>query len=104
MKSHTLIALFFAASFAFVGCTPTQKGATGGAAIGAGVGALVAGDGNRATGALIGGAVGGLGGAAIGSANEKKQQQQFYGPQPQPGYGPAPQPGYGPQPGYAPRY
>ena len=43
---------------------------------------------------LIGGAVGGLGGAAIGSANEKKQQQQYYGPQPgypqQPGYGPAP--------------
>lgn len=79
MKSHILITILFAASVAFVGCTPTQKGAAGGAAIGAGVGALVAGDGNRGTGALIGGAVGGLGGAAIGSANEKKQQQ-YYGP------------------------
>jgi len=80
MKAHTLIALFFAASVALVGCTPTQKGALGGAAIGAGAGALIAGDGNRGTGALVGGAVGGLGGAALGAHNEKKQQQQYYGP------------------------
>lgn len=80
MKSQLLVVLLFAASVAFVGCTPTQKGATGGAAIGAGVGALAAGDGNRGTGALIGGAVGGLGGAAIGASNERKQQQQYYGP------------------------
>jgi len=81
MKVHTFVALFFAVSFALVGCTPTQKGAAGGAAIGAGVGALAAGDGNRGTGALIGGAVGGLAGGAIGANNEKKQQQaQYYGP------------------------
>lgn len=80
MKSHTLIALFFAASVALVGCTPTQKGAVGGAALGAGAGALIAGDGDRGTGALIGGAIGGLGGAAIGANKEKKQAQQYYGP------------------------
>ncbi len=81
MKAHILIALCFVASSAFVGCSPTQKGAATGAAAGAGIGALVAGDGNRGTGALIGGAVGGLGGAAIGS-NQEKKQQQYYGPQP----------------------
>lgn len=77
MKSYTLLSLLFAASFAFVGCTPTQKGATTGAVAGAGVGALVAGDGNRGTGALIGGAVGGVAGAAIGNNKEKRQ---YYGP------------------------
>lgn len=80
MKVYTLLVLFVAASFSLVGCTPTQKGAVGGAAIGAGAGALIAGDGNRGTGALVGAAVGGLGGAALGSHNEKKQQQQYYGP------------------------
>ena len=74
MKAYIISALALASLLTFTACTPTQKGATTGAAVGAGVGALVAGDGNRGTGALIGGAVGGLGGAAIGSSNEKKQQ------------------------------
>jgi outer membrane lipoprotein SlyB len=92
MKAYLISALALSSLLSFTACTPTQKGATTGAAAGAGIGALVAGDGNRGTGALIGGAVGGLAGAAVGSSNEKKQQQQYYGPQPQaPGYGqPAP--------------
>ena len=102
MNVHLLTALFFTTSLVIVGCSPTQKGAVGGAAAGAGIGALVAGDGDRGTGALIGGAVGGLGGAALGSNKEKKMQQQYYGPQAghpqQQGY--APQPGYPPQSGY----
>ena len=78
--------LLCVATFAIVGCNPTQKGAVTGGAAGAGIGALVAGDGNRGTGALIGGAIGGLAGAAVGSNQEKKQvQQQQYG-QPAPGY------------------
>lgn len=51
--------------FGFVGCesmNPTQKGAVGGAALGAGVGAI-AGDEKDA---LIGAGVGALGGAIIG--------------------------------------
>ncbi len=85
MKIPFLLSLFAAFSFAFVGCTPTQQGATTGAAAGAGIGALVSKDGKRGKGALIGGAIGGLGGAAIGSSQENKQQQ-YYGPQPQPQY------------------
>lgn len=90
MKNRIAFILALAVTSTFISCTPTQKGAATGAAAGAGIGALVAGDGNRGTGALIGGAVGGLGGAAIGSNQEKKQmqQQQYYGPQPQPGYAP----------------
>lgn len=82
-----------------IGCSPTQKGAATGGAAGAGIGALVAGDGNRGTGALIGGAVGGLAGAAVGSNKEKKQmQQRQYGHPAPPQYG-QPAPGY-----YGPSY
>ena len=55
-----------------VGCastTPTQKGALGGSAIGAGIGAIVGHQSGRtAEGALIGAAAGGLGGALLGDA------------------------------------
>ncbi len=47
--------------------TPKNDAATG-ALIGAGVGAAVAGEGNRLKGAAIGSAVGGAGGYAVGSA------------------------------------
>ena len=77
MKKNLILGLLFVASLAFVGCTPTQRGAGTGAAAGAAIGALAGGSGNRAEGALIGGAVGGLAGAAIGSSQERK----YYGPQ-----------------------
>lgn len=57
MKTAPILVLLIASSLSFVGCSPTQKGAVTGAAAGAGIGALVAGDGNRGTGALVGGAV-----------------------------------------------
>lgn len=79
MKYTLVLAILLASSLTFVGCTQTQKGATTGAAAGAAIGALAAGDGNRGTGALIGGAIGGVGGAAIGSGQDKKRNE-YYGP------------------------
>jgi hypothetical protein len=47
--------------------TTREKGTLGGAALGAGTGAIIGGaTGSPGTGALIGGALGGLGGAAVG--------------------------------------
>lgn len=49
--------------------TPTQKGALGGSAIGAGLGAIIGHQsGHTAEGALIGAAAGGVGGALVGDA------------------------------------
>jgi len=50
----------------------TTVGALGGAAVGAGAGALIAGSGHRGTGALIGGAVGALAGGAIGNYMDRQ--------------------------------
>ena len=50
----------------------TAVGALGGAAVGAGTGALIAGSGHRGTGALIGGAVGALAGGAIGNYMDRQ--------------------------------
>ena len=59
-----------------MGCasaTPTQQGALGGSAIGAGLGAIIGHQsGHTAEGALIGAAAGGLGGAVIGDAMASK--------------------------------
>lgn len=55
-----------------VGCTPTQRATSVGALTGAGLGALVAGNGNRAEGAILGGVVGGLAGAAVGSSSRRR--------------------------------
>ncbi len=53
--------------------TPTQKGALGGSAIGAGLGAIIGHQSGRtAEGALIGAAAGGLGGALLGDAMATK--------------------------------
>ena len=50
----------------------TAIGALGGAAVGAGAGALIAGRGHRGTGALIGGALGAAGGGAIGNYMDRQ--------------------------------
>lgn len=72
---RTLVVLgVLGTSLSFTACTPTQKGATGGAAIGAGAGALIGNQNDNAgEGALIGAAVGGLSGALIGNANEQNR-------------------------------
>lgn len=55
------------------GCTTTQKGAIGGGALGAGAGAIIGHQRDRAKeGALIGAGVGGLAGALIGEQMERK--------------------------------
>ncbi|MEW6721432.1 MAG: OmpA family protein [Thermodesulfobacteriota bacterium] len=50
----------------------TAIGALGGAAVGAGAGALIAGRGRRGTGALIGGAIGAAGGGAVGAYMDRQ--------------------------------
>jgi outer membrane protein OmpA-like peptidoglycan-associated protein len=50
----------------------TAIGALGGAAVGAGAGALIAGSGHRGTGALIGGVVGATAGGAIGNYMDRQ--------------------------------
>src|SRR5512139_910229 len=50
----------------------TAVGTLGGAAVGAGAGALIAGRGHRGTGALIGGVVGAAGGGAIGNYMDRQ--------------------------------
>lgn len=83
MKQTFLFSALALLTLAFASCTQTQKGAAVGAAAGAGIGALAGGSGNRAEGALIGGAIGGVAGAAVGSGQDKRRNQQYYGP----GYG-----------------
>jgi len=50
----------------------TAIGALGGAAVGAGAGALIAGKGHRGTGALIGGTIGAIGGGAVGNYMDRQ--------------------------------
>jgi hypothetical protein len=57
-------------SVAVAGCTATERGAVTGGAIGAGVGAIAANDGDELEGAAIGGLVGAAAGALIGRASE----------------------------------
>ncbi|MGN6550933.1 MAG: glycine zipper domain-containing protein [Pararhizobium sp.] len=65
-----IIALLMIAA-AIVGCTPTEQGATIGAASGAAIGGAVTG---KAGGALAGAAIGGVAGALIGRASEGSDQ------------------------------
>ena len=58
-------------SATIVGCTPTEKGASIGAASGAVIGGAIGGD---VGGALAGAAVGGIAGALIGRASEGSDQ------------------------------
>lgn len=66
----TILAMLLVAA-TIVGCTPTEKGATIGAASGAVIGTAVGGD---IGGALAGAAIGGIAGAVIGKASEGSNQ------------------------------
>ncbi|MBQ4125830.1 MAG: cell envelope biogenesis protein OmpA [Desulfovibrio sp.] len=62
------------------GCTPTQRGAVAGGAIGAAGGAAtsaIAG-GDAVTGALVGGAIGTAGGAIVGAQHENDEYDDYY--------------------------
>ncbi|MEM1443519.1 MAG: glycine zipper 2TM domain-containing protein [Verrucomicrobiota bacterium] len=76
MKKLVLLPLCLAVSI-LASCTPGERGATTGALIGGGVGAAVAGSGNRATGALIGGALGAFTGSEI-SKNRAYRNRRGY--------------------------
>ncbi|QRM54315.1 glycine zipper domain-containing protein [Sinorhizobium sp. BG8] len=68
MKKNLLVATALIVSAVTVAsCTPTERGATIGAASGAIIGGAVTG---KAGGALAGAAIGGVGGALIGHASE----------------------------------
>lgn len=71
----TVLLLGLAITPIFTSCTPGERGAAVGGAAGAGLGAAIAGSGNRATGALIGGAVG----AVAGSEMSKNRAHRNYG-------------------------
>lgn len=65
-KSTIITAAVVLAVIGLTGCNKTQEYTTGGAALGAGAGALIgAGTGNAGTGALIGAVAGGAAGAAV---------------------------------------
>ena len=69
-----VLSLFVSISFIFIGCagmTPTQKGAVGGAAVGAIGGQLIGGN-TKST--LIGAGVGALGGALLNDAVNKDKK------------------------------
>ncbi|MDF1826548.1 MAG: YMGG-like glycine zipper-containing protein [Verrucomicrobiales bacterium] len=79
MRNLPLFA-FTLASLSFnMACTSGQKGAATGVAAGAGIGALISGDGNRGRGALIGGAAGGVAGGGVGGSDNA--EPRYYGPQ-----------------------
>jgi uncharacterized protein YcfJ len=59
------------------GLTQREKGAAGGAAIGAGAGAIIGNQsGNKGEGALIGAALGGLSGAVLGDRQQANTQDR----------------------------
>lgn len=73
LKLATLAIGIFAAS-TMTSCTPGERGALTGGAIGAGTGALITGSG---TGALVGGAVGAVAGSEI-SKNRAARNRGYY--------------------------
>lgn len=88
MKQLTRIFLLAGAlglSTTFISCTPGERGAAVGGAAGAGLGAAIAGSGNRATGALIGGAVGAVAGSEM-SKNRAHRNHGYQDPPPNGGY------------------
>ncbi len=64
---NRFLGLVLLSALVLSGCTGTQKGAAGGALVGAGIGAIIGHQsGETGEGALLGAAVGGLAGALIG--------------------------------------
>jgi len=61
-------------TFAMTSCTPGERGALTGGAIGAGTGALVTGS---SGGALVGGAVGAIAGSEI--SKNRAERNRYYG-------------------------
>jgi len=78
MSAQVLICTFLLtmAGCASGGLSPREKGTLGGAALGAGAGAIIgeATDHSPGKGALIGGALGGLGGALTGNAMQSQDE------------------------------
>lgn len=88
VQSAAAKGLLFALALTFIGCasgglSTRERSTLGGAALGAGAGALIgeATDNSPGKGALIGGAIGGLGGALVGdsmqSQDSRLSQQQY---------------------------
>ncbi len=77
-QQATLVGLVSILLGTTVGCSQPlstrEKGALGGAAVGAGAGALLGGG----KGAAIGGAAGALGGAIIGDQMQRRENDQYY--------------------------
>jgi len=73
MRKLALLLVFILALTILIGCTTTQKGATMGGLLGAGMGAIIGHQsGHIGEGALIGGGVGAITGALIGSQLEEE--------------------------------
>jgi hypothetical protein len=70
-----ILAVAFLGSLTLISCTPGERGAMTGGAIGAGTGALITGS---STGALVGGAVGAIAGSGI-SKNRAARNRYYYG-------------------------
>lgn len=73
-----LLLMVILPTFLYTGCTDTQKGAGGGALLGAAAGAIIGNQhssSHRDKGVLIGAAVGALAGTAVGQASDMKKAQ-----------------------------
>lgn len=87
MKTSLILSLLaVAAASSLVSCTPGERGALIGGALGAGTGALIGDE----TGALVGGAIGAVAGSEI-SKNRAARNHYYYG-HGHGGYGPPPPP------------
>jgi hypothetical protein len=77
MKHITKLGILAAATLitsTFISCTPGERGAVTGGAIGAGAGALITGG---STGALVGGAIGAVAGSEI--SKNRASRNRYYG-------------------------
>jgi len=86
MRNHvkSIVAIAMFTPF-LMGCatTPTQEGAFIGSVLGAGAGAIIGDNSNKAgEGALIGAAAGGLAGALVGDHVDERRHHRAYAPAP----------------------
>jgi hypothetical protein len=89
MKQSLKLCLLALAAVSLASCTPGERGALIGGALGAGTGALIGDE----TGALVGGAIGAIAGSEI--SKNRAARNYYYGhggPAYGPGYGPPPPP------------